>query len=72
MVGGWFRREGRRGAAITSYVAAAVIVLGFLAGAALATVPAGVGLLWLAVVAGWAWLAIASLTAYRMAPSPVL
>ncbi|NUT58648.1 MAG: DUF998 domain-containing protein [Agromyces sp.] len=72
VVGGWFRREGRRGVAITSYVAAAVIVLGFLGGAALAMVPAGVGLLWLAVVAGWAWLAIASLTAYRMAPSPVL
>ena len=72
VVGGWFRREGRRGVAITSYVAAVVIVLGFLGGAALAMVPAGVGLLWLAVVAGWAWLAIASLTAYRMAPSPVL
>jgi hypothetical membrane protein len=72
VVGGWFRREGRRGAAITSYVAAAVIVLGFLGGAALAVVPAGVGLLWLAVVVGWAWLAIASFAAYRMAPSPVL
>jgi len=35
-------------------------------------VPAGVGLLWLAVVVGRAWLAIASFTAYRMAPSPVL
>ena len=54
-----------------SFVAAAVIVLGFLGGAALAMVPAGVGLLWLAVLAGWAWLAIASLTAYRMAPRPV-
>jgi len=72
VVGGWFRREGRRGAAITSYVAAAVIVLGFLGGAVPAVVPAGVGLLWLAVVVGWAWLAIASFTAYRMAPSPVL
>jgi hypothetical protein len=48
-----------------------VIVLGFVGGAALAMVPAGVGLLWLAVLAGWAWLAIASVTAYRMAPSPV-
>ena len=72
VIGGWFRREGRRGAAITSWIAAAVIVLGFLGGAALAMVPAGVGLLWLAVVAGWAWLAFASLTAYRMAPSPDL
>ena len=71
IVGAWFRRERRRGAALTSFVAAAVIVLGFVGGAALAMVPAGVGLLWLAVLAGWAWLAIASLTAYRMAPSPV-
>ena len=52
VVGTWFRREGRRGAAITSFVAAAVIVLGFVGGAALAMVPAGVGLLWLAVLAG--------------------
>ena len=72
VVGIWFRRERRRGAATTSFVAAAVIVLGFVGGAALAMVPAGVGLLWLAVLAGWAWLAIASLTAYRMAPSPDL
>ena len=52
IVGTWFRREGRRGAATTSFVAAAVIVLGFVGGAALAMVPAGVGLLWLAVARG--------------------
>jgi hypothetical membrane protein len=72
IVGAWFRRVGRRGAALTSWIAAAVIVLGFMGGAALAMVPAGIALLWLAVVAGWAWLAFASLTAYRLAPSPVL
>lgn len=72
IVGAWLRRIGRRAAAATSWIAAGIIVLGFLAGAALAMVPAGVGLLWLAVVAGWAWLAIASYTAYRVAPSPVL
>jgi hypothetical membrane protein len=72
IVGVWFRRAGRRGAAVTSWIAAAVIVLGFMGGAALAMIPTGVGLLWLAVVAGWAWLAIASLTAYRLAPSPHL
>jgi hypothetical membrane protein len=69
IVGAWLRREGRRGVAITSWIAAAVIVLGFMGGAALATVPVGIALLWLAVVVGWAWLAIASLTAYRIAPS---
>jgi hypothetical protein len=72
IVGMWFRRIGRRGAAITSWIAAGVIVLAFMGGAALAMVPTGVGLLWLAVVAGWTWLAIASYTAYRIAPSPDL
>ncbi|MCD2441478.1 DUF998 domain-containing protein [Agromyces sp. SYSU K20354] len=70
VLAGWFRAEGRRSVAITSWVAAAVIVFGFMGGAALATVPAGIGLLWLAVVAGWTWLAWASFTAYRMAPRP--
>ena len=70
VIGTWFRSEGRGGAATISFVAAAVVVLGFLGGAALAMVPAGVGLLWLAVIAGFAWLAFASLTAYRMAPRP--
>ena len=68
VIGTWFRREGRHGPATVSFVAAAVVVLGFLGGAALAMVPAGVGLLWLAVIAGFAWLAFASLSAYRMAP----
>ena len=70
IVGAWFRRAGRRGAATISWIAAAVIVLGFLGGAALAMVPAGIALLWLAVVVGWAWLAIASVSAYRLAPRP--
>lgn len=72
IIGAWFRRVGRRGAAVTSWIAAAVIVFGFMGGAALAMVPVGIGLLWLAVVAGWAWLAVASFTAYRIAPSPDL
>jgi hypothetical protein len=33
-------------------------------------VPAGVALLWLAVVAGWAWLLVASVRAYRTVPHP--
>lgn len=70
VIGGWFRREGRRGMATASWIAAAVIVLGFMAGAALSMTAAGVALLWIAVVAGFAWLALASLTAYRMAPRP--
>ncbi|WP_448006094.1 DUF998 domain-containing protein [Agromyces bauzanensis] len=68
VVGRWLLRSGRRGAAIVSWIAAAVIVLGFMGGAALALVPAGVALLWLAVLAGWTWLLVASLAAYRLAP----
>lgn len=70
VVGRWFRREGRRTSARWSFIAAAVVVAGFMGGAALAMVPAGIALLWIAVVAGWAWLAVASLTAYRMVPNP--
>lgn len=72
VIGRWLGREGRCVAANVSFVAAAMIVLGFVGGAAYALVPLGVGLLWLAVVAGWAWLAMASFTAYRMAPNPDL
>ncbi|MFF2371740.1 DUF998 domain-containing protein [Agromyces sp. NPDC058110] len=70
VLAGWFRREGARGVAVGSWIAAAVVVLGFMGGAALAMSPVGVGLLWLAVVAGFAWLASASLAAYRLAPRP--
>ncbi|ANJ28041.1 DUF998 domain-containing protein [Agromyces aureus] len=70
VIGAWFRHEGRRGLAVASWIAAAVIVLGFMGGAALSATSAGVGMLWLAVVTGWAWLAAASLAAYRMAPRP--
>jgi hypothetical protein len=47
-----------------------VDVLAFLGGAAMATQPIGVALLWLAVVAGWAWLAGASIATYRTVPHP--
>ena len=48
-----------------------LIVLGFVGGAALAMSPVGVGLLWIAVLAGWAWLALASARIYRWTPHPV-
>jgi hypothetical protein len=54
----------------TCRASAAVVVLGFLGGAALATRPVGVGLLWLAVVAGWGWLAVTSVGLYRTVPHP--
>ncbi len=66
----WLLGRGARRAAVWSYVAAATVVGGFVAGGALATSGVGVALLWLAVVAGWAWLAAASIVVYRTVPHP--
>lgn len=66
----WARAAGRRRAAVWSVVAAVLIVGGFFSGAALATVPGGVAGLWLAVLTGWTWLALFSVTVYRTVPHP--
>ena len=63
-------RRGDRTAALYSRSSGAVVVLAFIGGAALSVVPAGVALLWLAVVAGWAWLLVVSVRAYRTVPHP--
>lgn len=70
VVGGWFASRDLAGPARWSRIAAGVVIAAFMAGAALATQPIGIGLLWLAVVAGWAWLAAASIVAYRTVPHP--
>lgn len=66
----WFARRGAAGVARYSQVSGALVLGGFVGGAALATTSIGVGLLWLAVVAGWAWLLVASVQAYRTVPHP--
>lgn len=71
VAGAWFAARGARGPAALSRAAGIVIIVAFAAGGALAQGPAGVILLWLAVLAGWAWLALISLAAYRAAPHPV-
>lgn len=48
-----------------------VIIVGFVGGAALVTSPVGVAALWIAVLAGWAWLALASAHIYAWSPHPV-
>lgn len=70
VVGGWFASQDLERWAVYSRVAAAGVVVGFLGGAALATHTAGVALLWIAVVIGWAWLAGASVQTYRTVPHP--
>lgn len=65
-----FVSRGERGRAAWSRVAGTVIVVAFAAGAALSTGAAGVALLWLAVVTGFAWLLTASVWIYRIVPHP--
>ncbi len=69
-VGAWFASRATPRVALVSRVAAVVILVGFMGGAALATNVIGILLLWLAVVAGWAWLAWASVRTYRTVPHP--
>jgi hypothetical protein len=69
-VGSWSAEQGGSTFARGSRVAGVVVLVGFLAGAALATQTIGVVALWVAVVTGWAWLAAASLQLYRTVPHP--
>jgi hypothetical membrane protein len=69
VAGAWFGRREGRGAA-WSRIAGVVIVVAFVAGGALSQGPAGVGLLWAAVLVTWAWLAATSIAAYRAVPHP--
>lgn len=71
-VAGWLARRGDSNAATRSRVAGAVVLVGFIGGAALSTETAGVVMLWVAVVTGWVWLAITSLGLYRSVPHPDL
>ena len=52
-------RRGKRGLAWLSFMSGVIILLGFFAGAALRSVSPVLGI-WVAVVAGWAWLAVMS------------
>lgn len=70
VIGGWLARRGESRRALYSRLSGGVVTLGFLAGAAFSTGTLGVACLWLAVVAGWAWLAATSLALYRTVPHP--
>ena len=69
VVGGWFDRQASAFAR-TSRIAGAVVAVGFIGGAVLSTQVLGVLFLWVAVVAGFAWLAAASVHLYRTVPHP--
>ncbi|MFB9378362.1 DUF998 domain-containing protein [Kineococcus gynurae] len=68
----WRAGRGERAGARVSLALGLVVLLGFLGGAALATSGLGVALLWLAVLAGFAWVALISVRFYRHVPHPVL
>ncbi len=69
----WAAGRGEAGQARLGVACAAVVLVGFAGGAALAqSPPAGVVLLWLAVLAGWLWLALASARLYAAVPHPVI
>ncbi len=77
VAGSWFGRRAAvagtsPGAALWSRVAGIVMIAAFVGGGALSATPVGVGLLWIAVLAGWAWLALACVAAYRAVPHPVI
>jgi hypothetical membrane protein len=67
----WFRRTGRTSGGRWSLVAGIVVLAAFVAGGALSSGGAGVALLWIAVIVGWAWLACTSVAAYRTVPHPL-
>jgi hypothetical protein len=63
-------KRGERALARLSLLAGVVVFVGFFGGTALASSIGGVGGIWVAVVVGWAWLAIVSRYYYRVSPEP--
>jgi hypothetical protein len=72
VVARWFVSEGKSSLAVRSRAAGVVVLVGFMAGAALSAGTAGVLLIWISVVAGWSWLAMTSIWLYRTVPHPDL
>ncbi|WP_219732040.1 DUF998 domain-containing protein [Glaciihabitans sp. INWT7] len=67
----WSRSVGARGRATGSIVLGLLVILGFVGGAALSSQPIGVLLLWVAVLAQFLWLGIASAHIYARSPHPL-
>jgi hypothetical protein len=66
----WIARRGDTSWSRYSQASGAAILIGFVGGAALSQSPAGVFLLWIAVVAGYAWIAANSVYLWRTVPHP--
>src|SRR5688572_12791221 len=63
-------KRGERGLSRLSLLAGFVVFLGFFGGAAFSSSVGGVAGIWVAVVMGWAWLAIVERYYYRVSPDP--
>ena len=63
-------KRGERGLSRFSLLAGFVVFVGFFGGSALSSGVGGVAGIWVAVVMGWAWLAIVSRYYYRASPDP--
>jgi len=68
----WAAGRGDSSRAKLGAACGAVILLGFLGAAAPGPSAAGVGLMWLAVLGGWLWLAAAAAHLYTVVPHPML
>lgn len=68
----WAAGRGDTRHARTALWCGVLVLAGFIGGAALAQNAIGILLLWLAVLAGWAWLALASAHLYTVVPHPVI
>jgi hypothetical protein len=68
---GWCRAMGERSRAAWATALGVIVLVGFFGGAAFATTPLGVLLLWISVLAGLLWLALASMHVYAWSPHPV-
>jgi hypothetical protein len=67
----WSRSIGNRRRATWSVVLGILVIVGFVAGAALSSSGVGVALLWIAVLAQFTWLALASSQIYAWSPHPL-
>jgi hypothetical protein len=63
-------KRGERELSRFSLLAGFVVFLGFFGGAAFSSSVGGVAGIWVAVVMGWAWLALVSRYYYRVSPDP--
>lgn len=68
----WASMRGERGQTQLGIWCGIIVLAGFTGGAALAQSALGVALLWLSVLAGWLFLALACVHLYSVVPHPVI